>query len=167
MGNTVQYSRREIRELIGAIVLTTQELERYLKFIVPFTNTDDASWEGLMKRMSRSQKQTFGELLGKLLKASTSNDPNWQADCERIIKFRNNVVHHFQETFGKAYGEENFTEVASELRSHLNEVFELRNILINLSVQILDILKQTTLKNMAKFDDIDKLIGKLNERVAS
>ena len=53
--------------MIGAIVLSTQEAERYLKFILPFTETADPSISAVLSRADKLKKRTLGDLIGRFV----------------------------------------------------------------------------------------------------
>lgn len=53
----------EILELIGAIVLSTQDAEKYLKVVLPFVASKDPSLSAALSRHDKLEKRTFGELL--------------------------------------------------------------------------------------------------------
>lgn len=63
---------RELRWRIGAIVLVAQEVERYLKAILPFMDSKDPGIGAALRRHGKLERSTLGTLMGQLPGSSVS-----------------------------------------------------------------------------------------------
>ena len=73
MLSSAQPDNERILRLVGAIVLVSQDAERYLKITLPFTGSEDPSLTAALKRHEKLKKRTLGELAGKFVDSTTSD----------------------------------------------------------------------------------------------
>src|SRR3954467_7662446 len=112
----------EILMLIGLIVLSTQDAEKYIKIILPFSPSKDPSLRGALKRMEKLSKDTFGGVIKKFVKSSSSTSNRFEQHVSGLVKRRNQLVHHFGEAYGDALRSGNHQKIIDALRIHLNDV---------------------------------------------
>ena len=163
---SVKPNRNEILELIGSIILATQETERSLKLIQSFTNNTESSLSSALLRHKKLSKQTFGQLVGEFKASSvfTSNDIIAQLDL--LVNRRNNVVHHFHETFSSDLVSGNTNNVILALREHQTEISALRDMLGQMALRLFEAIRDTTFKDTPEFADMDAVCSALQKNVA-
>src|SRR4051812_15012761 len=106
----------EIFRLIGEIVLSTQDAEKYLKIILPFAKSEDSSVAGVLARLEKLSKGTFGGLITKFVETTTSNSNQLEQHLTGLVNRRNQLVHHFGEAYGDALRLGNHEKVIDSLR---------------------------------------------------
>lgn len=149
---------------MGAIVLVAQDVERYLKFVVPFTDADDTSVEGMLSRLEAPKRQTFGALIGKFMKSASEINEDMENYLVGLIEQRNRIVHHFNDEYGLKIREGKASEVVLELKEHLKKLVVIRHLFKNFAARILELLRDTTLKNSSDLSELNELIASLDER---
>lgn len=115
-------SKNEILELVGAIVLCTQEAEHWLKAILPFTDSQDPSFTAALARHKKLKRRSLGELMDKFMSSSTDQSFDAAEHLKALVNRRNQIVHHFVETFGPDLRAGKRALVKTELRTHLANI---------------------------------------------
>lgn len=145
---------------VGAIVLTSQEIERLFKFLVPFQERGDSSVGSQLWSHARLHKKSLGEVAGRFLEA-TEDDSNRLADfLGRVVKDRNEVVHHFQEHFGAMLGASRHEDVLSELHARHERMADLHRLLRELAVSLAEIMRDTTFAGTPEQEEMTRLCEK-------
>lgn len=163
----MSHQGKRIQELIGAIVLTTQEIEHHLKFITPYMGTDEIEVDRKLANRDKLKKQTFGKLVGEFLKNSKFNSVKDREHFEHLIKFRNELIHHFPEIYGSQIKSGRIDSVISALQTHLSNINYFRDSLAQLAVQLLDLICESSLDRSSESEQLRELVEVLRSRVAS
>ncbi|WP_036165465.1 hypothetical protein [Noviluteimonas dokdonensis] len=158
-------ARTEILELVGAIVLSAQSSEHYLKAILPFTHTKDPSLAGALARAEKLKRRTLGDLVGKLVDASTSKSDHFEADLANLVDDRNRVVHHFAETYGKQLKDGDVEGVITALRTIRANAKALEQAVEGLALRLMEALRDITYRGTPEFDDFDALCVEFRNRL--
>ena len=111
MSSSSQPDNERILRLVGAIVLVSQDAERYLKITLPFIAAEDSSLGASLKRHEKLKKRTLGELAGKFVDSTTSDSLDFAKHMAYLVATRNQVVHHFNETYGVQLNAGSYQEV--------------------------------------------------------
>ncbi len=152
-------------ELIGAIVLSTQDAERYLKAILPFTDSQDPSISGAMSRHEKIKKRTLGDLVGKLVDSSTSTSAGLEQHLADLVERRNQIVHHFHETYGEQLRSGHSQQVAVSLEALLSDVDTLRRALEQMALQLFEAVRDITFVGTPEYQKMDELLASIRRRV--
>ena len=115
MSSSSQPDNERILRLVGAIVLVSQDAERYLKITLPFIAAEDSSLGASLKRHEKLKKRTLGELAGKFVDSTTSDSLDFAKHMAYLVATRNQVVHHFNETYGVQLNAGSYQEVFDSL----------------------------------------------------
>lgn len=166
MDKPVNQQSRELREVIGAIVLTVQDTERYLKFVTPFMGNDDSSMADIISRMEKSKKQTFGNLVGAFLENSSSENKDFQEHFENLVSKRNGLVHHFSELYGADIEAGELDRVVEELGTDLVNLQVFRKTTVQLASEVLRLLSDVTFRGTPELEQLEILRKELELRVA-
>jgi hypothetical protein len=157
---------KEILELIGSIVLATQEVERHLKFVLPFTDSQDPSLGGALARREKLEKVTLGSLVGQFVDASKSDSPNFAQHLATLVEKRNQIVHQFGETYGEQLRSGDSQQVISLLRAHLANVKSLGATLEQLVLRLSEAMRDITFRDTPEQKSMCDLCEAFRERVA-
>jgi hypothetical protein len=128
MDDSRQLQSEKILRLIGAIVLVSQEAERCLKVSIPFFASGDPSLGSALRRAEKLKRRSLGELTGHFVAASTSDTPDFGDQFEEIVLSRNQVVHHFEETYGSLIAAGRHAEVIIALEQVLGDLKAYRSV---------------------------------------
>ena len=131
-------------ELIGAIVLVTQDIEHHLKFLIPYMGTDEREVERKLASRSKLSKQTFGQLVGAFVQNSSFGSDRDLEHFEHLINFRNEIVHHFSKTYGPQIESGKIDDVINTLRTHLININQFRDALIQISELIVESISDSS-----------------------
>jgi hypothetical protein len=104
MSSLSQTDAQTIQQLVGAIVLISQDAERYLKITLPFLGPSATPHKDISKQIEALKKRTLGELTGKFVDSATSESLDFARHMAYLVSTRNKVVHHFNETYGAQLG---------------------------------------------------------------
>ena len=157
----------QLLELIGAIVLSTQDAERYLKAILPFTDSQDISIGGVLSRHEKLKKRTFGDLVGKFVDSSTPGSAGFKEHLAHLVDRRNQIVHHFPEAYGEQLRSGHSQQVIDSLRVLLANVDAFRSALERAALQLFEAMRDTTFLGTAEYQEMDDLCALFRQRVAS
>ena len=153
--------------LVGAIVLVSQDAERYLKLSLPFFKSEDPSLGAALNRAKKLEKQTLGALTGKFVEASTSESLDFAQHMAYLVTSRNQVVHHFNETYGAQIRSGAHQEVLSSLETLLTNLESYRAALEQVALAVVEGLRDITFRNTPEYSQIAELCTSIRSRVAS
>jgi hypothetical protein len=153
--------------LVGAIVLASQNAERYLKLTLPFVNSEDPSLGAALKRAEKLKKRTLGELTGNLVKASTSDSLDFAHHMAYLVATRNQVVHHFNETYGAQISVGAHQDVIASLETLLANLNNYRTALEQVALTVLDQLRDVTFRDTPEYSQFSELCAAFRSQVAS
>jgi hypothetical protein len=167
MASSSQTDNDRILRLVGAIVLTGQDVERYLKAILPFTNAEDPSLGAALKRQDKLARRPLGELAGKLLEASTSDSVGFAEHLAKLVDSRNQVVHHFNEAYGAKFAAGQTREVTSSLESVLFNLEAFRASLEHVALVLFEALRDVVYQGTPEYRQMAALCASFRARVVS
>jgi len=153
--------------LVGAIVLISQDAERCLKLALPFVKSDDPSLGAALKRAKKLEKRTLGELTGKFVDASTSDSPGFAQDMAYLVATRNQIVHHFKETYGAQIESGAHQDVIDSLETALANLNNYRSVLDQLVLAVLEGLCDVTFRGKSECSQIAELCASIRARIES
>jgi len=158
--------KNEILELIGAIVLSAQEAEQYLKAILPFMTSQDPSLSGALARHDKLKMRTLGEVVGKFLDSSTSHTPDLASRLHELVTTRNKIVHHFGETYGAQLRSGQLQLVADSLRAQLVGIDAFKQTLEQTALHLFEVIRDTTFDDTPEYQAMADLCASFRRRVA-
>ena len=167
MANSQRPENERILTLVGAIVLVSQDAERYLKLALPFVKSEDPSLGAALKRAEKLKRRTLGELTGKFVEASTSDSLDFTAHLAHLVAARNQVVHHFNETYGAQISSGAHQDVLRSLEALLANLKSYRAALEQIVLAVLDGLRDITFRNTPEYHQFSELCASFRSRVAS
>jgi hypothetical protein len=129
MPSSSQSDVQKILQLVGAIVLVSQDAERYLKMTLPFIGSKEAGLDAAFKRLEKLKKRTLGELAEKLVDSATSDSTDFAEYMAYLVASRNQVVHHFNETFSAQLSSGAHQDIVSDLEGLHTNLKEFRSTL--------------------------------------
>lgn len=166
MDDSRQSQSEKILRLIGAIVLVSQEAERCLKVAIPFFASDDPSLSAALRRAERLKRRPLGDLTGHLVAASTSDTPDFGEQLSQIVSARNQVVHHFDETYGGLIGAGRHAEVIVALEQVLGDLKAYRSMAQQIALHVLEGLRDVTFLHTPERAEIESLCASFKARIA-
>jgi hypothetical protein len=152
---------------VGAFVLCTQELERFLKFIVPFTSSDAADLSSVTGRHLALSRKTLGFIAGKFSEAMTDGTVEMQAHIKQIVDERNQVVHHFAEHFKDTLSRGAHDEVLDSLRGRHERALHLLQTLRMLALELMKTLRDSVYRGTEEYADFADLCESLRTSVVN
>jgi len=155
----------KVLELVGAIVISTQDAEKYLKIILPFTNSQDPSIRGVIARQEKLQKRTFGDLIGRFKDSSTSISNHLGQGLTELANQRNLIVHYFREAHGKNLHARNSQADIEMLQAQLADINKLRDMLMRLASILLEALRDTTFQGTPEYQKMHDLCAAFRQRL--
>lgn len=167
MAESIQVRRSEVLELIGAIVLSTQDVERYMKLLLPFLNSKDPSLSVALARHDKLRKRKFGELIRNFVDSTTSDSRNYAQHLDSLVDQRNRIVHHFNETYGQKLRSGEAKDVIAALRAQLTNVDAFRDGLAQMALHLLEAMRDTVFQDTPEHQDIARLCAALRRHVAN
>ena len=167
MATSQRSDNEKILILVGAIVLVSQDAERYLKLALPFVKSEDPSLGAALKRVEKLKKRTLGELTGKFVEASTSDSLDFAQHMAYLVATRNQVVHHFNETYGAQISSGAHQDVLGSLETLLANLKSYRAVLEQVALTVLEGLRDVTFRNTPEYSQISELCASFRSRVAS
>ena len=165
MAIPAQTMNPQVLELIGAIVLSTQDAETYLKAILPFTDSKDPSITGAMSHHEKIKKRTFGDLIERFVDASRSDSDSFQQHLVRLVDHRNQIVHHFGEIYGEQLRSGNSQQVVDSLRVVLANVDAFRSALEQAALHLFEAVRDITFVGTPEYQKFDDLCALFRRRV--
>ncbi|MBP6096024.1 MAG: hypothetical protein KA451_07910 [Methyloversatilis sp.] len=167
MATSQRSDNEKILLLVGAIVLVSQDAERYLKFTLPFVKSEDPSLGAALKRAEKLRKRTLGELTGRFVDASTSNSVDFAQHMAYLVAARNQVVHHFNETYGAQVSSGAHQDVLDALETLLANLKSYRTGLEQIALTVLEGLRDVTFRDTPEYSEISELCASFRSQVAS
>ena len=167
MATSQRPDNEKILILVGAIVLVSQDAERYLKLALPFVKSEDPSLGAALKRAEKLKKRTLGELTGKLVEASTSDSLDFAQQMAYLVATRNQVVHHFDETYGAQISSGAHQDVLASLETLLANLKNYRAVLEQVVLTVLEGLRDVTFRDTPEYSQFSELCASFRSRVAS
>lgn len=155
----------KVMALVGAIVLASQEAERHLKFLLPFTDSADPRLGSALARARKLEKRTLGELTGRLVEASTSDSLDFAGWLARLVEGRNRVVHHFSETYGSQLAAGAVDEVEASLGRLLADINRYRALAEQMSLHLLDHMRDVMFAGTPEQGEIAEFCEALRSRI--
>ena len=156
-----------ILQLIGAIVLSAQQVEQTLKAILPFTDSQDPSFSGVKARNKKLKMRTLGDLIGKFLDSSTFHTVDFDSQMEVLVNTRNQIVHHFGETYGAQLGSGETQQVADSLRAQLADIEQFKKALQHVALHLFEAIRDTAFYGTPEYQDMATFCASFRRRVAS
>ena len=167
MSSSSQSDNERILRLIGAIVLVSQDAERYLKITLPFMGTEDASLNESLKKHEKLKKRTLVELAGRFVDSTTSDSLDFEQHLAYLVATRNQVVHHFNETYGERLSSGSYQEVFDSLETLLANLKTFRSVVEQLSLAVFEGLRDVTFRGTPEYGQMATLCASFRARVAS
>ena len=167
MSSSSQPDNERILRLVGAIVLVSQDAERYLKITLPFTDSNDPSLGASLKRHEKLKKRTLGDLTGKFLDSSTSDSLEFAQHMAYLVATRNQVVHHFNETYGAQLSAGAYQEVFDSLETLLANLKIFRSVVEQLALVVFEGLRDATFRDTPEYEQMAALCASFRARIAS
>lgn len=152
---------------VGAIALCCHEIEQHFKHIVPFANSGDPSLSAALKRREKLSKKPLGEVAEMFMKASSESSESFRLLVKDVIDKRNSVIHHFYETHGSRLNEGLHEEVISDLKSQHSEAVTLLKMLRELSLALVEVMRDTTFRNTEHYKELADACAKARAHLAS
>ena len=126
---------------VGVIVLTSQDVERHLKFLVPFMNSDDPATTSILARHAKLGKRSLGDVSGQFVGAMSGDVEALECLVRQIVEERNEIVHHFQDRFGDLIQKGGYEEVLDALRGHHGRALDLLRVLREMSLALAEAMR--------------------------
>ena len=167
MSSSASTDNEKILRLVGAIVLVSQDAERYLKVTLPFTDSDDSSLDAALKRHEKLKRRTLGELAGRFVDSSKGDSLNLAKHMAYLITTRNQVVHHFNETYGTQLSTGAYQEVVDSLETLLANLKIFRSLMEQLALAVFEGLRDLTFRDTPEYEEMAALCASFRLRVAS
>jgi len=168
MLNPSQPDNEKIMRLVGAIVLVSQDAERYLKITLPFMGADseDACLGAALKRHEKLRKRTLGELAGRFVDSTSADSLDFAKHMAYLVATRDQVVHHFNETYGAQLSSGAYQEVYDSLETLLANLKTFRSTLEQLALVMLEGLRDFTFHGTPEHEQMASLCASFRARVA-
>ena len=167
MLSSAQPDNERILRLVGAIVLVSQDAERYLKITLPFTGSEDPGLTAALRRHEKLKKRTLGELAGKFVDSTTSDSLDFAKHMAYLVATRNQVVHHFNETYGAQLGAGSYQEVYDSLETLLANLKIFRSVVEQLALVVFEGLRDVTFRDTPEYEQMASLCASFRARIAS
>ncbi|GAB2506562.1 hypothetical protein [Arenimonas alkanexedens] len=167
MTTSKQSDNEKLLILVGSIVLASQDAERYLKLALPFMTSTNPDLGAALKRAEKIKKKTLGELTGKLVEASTSDSLDFSQQMADLVATRNQVVHHFHETYGAQLSSGAIQEVLDSLTSILSNLKSYRSALEKVALAVVEGLRDVTFRDTPEYSDMADICASFRSRIAS
>jgi hypothetical protein len=168
MQSPSQIDNERVLKLIGAIVLVSQDAERYLKFVLPFKGRiEDPSLRASLDSYPKLKKRTLGELTGKFLDSTESESMDLSQHLAGLIDARNKVVHHFNETYGQRIVAGDLQFVYGSLEALLSNLKIFRSVTEQLALVVLSGLRDFTFKETPEYEKMVELCDSFRRQIAS
>ena len=167
MSSSPQPDAEKILRLVGAIVLVSQDAERYLKLTLPFIGSNQSGLGTTLGRLKKLEKRTLGELTGKLVDSSASDSLDFAQHMAYLVATRNQVVHHFNETYNSQLSSGAHSEIVSSLEALLSNLKGFRSMLEQLALAVLEQLRDITFHGTPEYEKFAALCASFRQRVAS
>ena len=162
-----QSDKDEILRLVGSIVLVSQDVERYLKHVLPYMGNGEPTVSAQIARHEKLKKRMLGLLVGELVDSTTSDSLDFSQHMARLVHTRNQVVHHFNETYAQQLSSGSVGEVADSLRTILANLTSFRSVTEQMMLIVLEGLRDVTFANTPEQDQMAEICSTFRQRLAS
>ena len=167
MAISAQPMNSQLLELIGAVVLSTQDAERCLKAILPFTDSDDPSIAGALMRHEKLKKRTLGDLVGRFVSKAHSKSDGLERHLASLVDRRNEIVHHFSDVYGQQLRDGDSKQVIATLRLLLADINAFRHALEQVVLLQFEAIRDTAFIGTPEHKEMDDICSTFRLRVAS
>ena len=167
MSTLSQTDALTIQQLVGSIVLISQDAERCLKLTLPFLGASATPHENITKQLDALQKRTLGELTGKLVDSVTSDSLDFAQHMAYLVSTRNKVVHHFNETYGAQLGSGAHSEVIASLATYRRNLKGFRSVLQQISLLVFEGLRDVTFQGTPEYEQFAQLCATFRQHIES
>ncbi len=167
MDSTSTSDNERLLQLIGAIILTSQDVERCLKVTLPFVKSEDASLSAALKRHQKLKRRPLGELVEVLTKSSSSDSPDFELHLDQLVDNRNPLAHHFHDTYGPRIATGRHKEVIASLETQLEDLRNFRTGMQQMALFVLEALRDITFNNAPEYDQMAAVCESFRQRIAS
>lgn len=166
MSNSPQPYNERILKLVGAIVLVSQDAERYLKVTLPFAGSEAVGLEESLRRYEKLKKRSLGELVGRFFDATTADSLDFAKHMAYLVAARNQVVHHFNETYGSQLANGDCQGVYDSLETLLSNLDTFRSTAEMLALAIFEGLRDVTYRGTPEYEQMAALCASFRTRIA-
>jgi len=149
--------KRRIIYAVGISVLTSQEIERHLKFLIPFVSSDNPALDSIVAVHAKLAKKSLGEVAGQFADAGSGDVEAFKSYVKQIVGERNEIVHHFQDRFGGLLAEAKYQEVLGALHSHHQRALQLLHVLREFALVIAETMRDSIFASTPEYAEIAKL----------
>ena len=160
-----QTENERLLRLIGAIVLASQEAEHYLKVTLPFIGYDDENLSSYLKRIEKLKKEPLGGLAGKFVAQTNSHSTDFPGHIANLVATRNQIVHHFNETYGELLNAGAHQAVFDSLETLLTNLKSFRAVLEQLALTLFEAMRDYTFRDSKHFEEFAALCATFRARV--
>lgn len=167
MDRTSNSDNKRLLQLVGEIVLTSQEIEHCLKVTLPFVKSKDASLGAAIIRHEKLKKRSLGELAKILTKSSSSDSLGFEQYLEKLVNSRNQIVHHFHDTYGPKIAAGRHKEVIASLETQLEDLRNCRAEMQKMALFVIEALRDITFHGTPEYDQMAAACESFRQRVAS
>lgn len=167
MSSSPRSDTQKILQLIGAIVLVSQDAERYLKITLPFIGPAAAPHREITKQLERLQKRTLGDLTGKFVDSTNSHSLDFAQHMDYLVDTRNKVVHHFCETYGAQLNSGAHQEVINVLATIHANLKGFRSVLEQIALVVLEGLREVTFRDTPEYEQFAMLCASFRQNIPS
>jgi len=158
---------QQTNELIGAIVLEAQSAEKWLKAILPFSESQCSSLGDALSQHTKNKKRTLGSLVRGFAESATSEEDDFEQHLAHLVECRNQIVHHFGETYGEQLRSGQSKEVVDSLRTLLANIKVFRIALQQIALLLFEAMRDTTFIDTPEYKNMDKLCSELRRLTPS
>ncbi|MGN2245659.1 hypothetical protein ACFWZ3_03090 [Frateuria sp. GZRR35] len=155
--------QRELQMQVGATVLVCQEAERYLKALLPFMDSTLPSLAEALDRLGKLKRHPFGPLTEQFMDRSLSISDGIREQLAGLVNKRNNIVHHFTETYGAELRAGKHQQVLADLRTTFANLATLRNALAEAVAFLLEAIRDTVFTNTPEYEQMRELCASFRQ----
>jgi hypothetical protein len=152
---------------VGAIVLTCQEIERHLKFLVPFMNADDPTAASVLARHAKLARRSLGKVAGQFVGAMSGDIEALESHVKQVVSERNELVHHFQERYGDTLARAGHDELLEALRAQHSRALLLLRALREMALAVAETMRDSVFAGTPEEGEIAKLCEGARASLAS
>ena len=151
---------------VGAIVLTCQEIERHMKFLIPFTNADDPTLASILARHAKLARRSLGEVAGQFVGAMSGDLEALESYVRQVVFERNELVHHFHERHGDTFSRDAH-ELLESLRTQHSRALLLLRLLREMALAVAETMRDSVFAGTPEHDEIVQLCEGARASLAS
>jgi hypothetical protein len=174
MGNELTPEHRtlvgQVHERVGRNVLRVQALEGKLKLLLSLVDPVGKSHahEDAGDRSAQIAKQTLGNLASSFLESISSDDLRFGESIKKIVKDRNDLVHHFYSTVGSLMSTDNGCGRATQqLDAQLEEIKAFEVVVNEFLMAILHAIKEISFQGTPEYDRLSAVHASLRSALGT